>query len=98
MAAVEVEGLTVRYGALTAVDGASFAAEAGAVTAVLGPNGAGKTSTIEVCEGYRAAAGGCVRVLGMDPRTEQRRLSERMGVMLQDGGVYPSARVLDTVR
>lgn len=98
MAAVEVEGLTVRYGALTAVSDASFAAEAGAVTAVLGPNGAGKTSTIEVCEGYRAAAGGRVRVLGMDPRAEQRRLSERMGVMLQDGGVYPSARVLDTVQ
>jgi ABC-2 type transport system ATP-binding protein len=98
MAAVEVEDLTIRYGTLTAVDGASFAAEAGAVTAVLGPNGAGKTSTIEVCEGYRSGASGSVRVLGMDPRTEQRRLSERMGVMLQDGGVYPSARVLDTVR
>jgi ABC-2 type transport system ATP-binding protein len=98
MAAVEVEDLTVRYGSLTAVDSASFAAEAGLVTAVLGPNGAGKTSTIEVCEGYRSAASGSVRVLGMDPRAEQRRLSERMGVMLQDGGVYPSARVLDTVR
>lgn len=98
MAAVEVEDLTVRYGSLTAVDSASFAAEAGLVTAVLGPNGAGKTSTIEVCEGYRSAASGSVRVLGMDPRTDQRRLSERMGVMLQDGGVYPSARVLDTVR
>ncbi|MGA0893113.1 MAG: ABC transporter ATP-binding protein [Ilumatobacteraceae bacterium] len=98
MAAVEVEDLTVRYGSLTAVDSASFTAEAGLVTAVLGPNGAGKTSTIEVCEGYRSAASGSVRVLGMDPRTDQRRLSERMGVMLQDGGVYPSARVLDTVR
>ena len=98
MAAVEVSGLTVRYGALEAVRDVSFRAEAGEITAVLGPNGAGKTSTIEVCEGYRPAAAGSVRVLGFDPATEQRRLSERMGVMLQEGGVYPSARVLDTVR
>ena len=98
MTAVEVSSLTVRYGELLAVDDVSFGAEAGRVTAVLGPNGAGKTSTIEVCEGYRHATSGTVRVLGLDPAVDQRRLSERMGVMLQSGGVYPSARVADTVR
>lgn len=97
-AAVEVSGLVVRYGDLEAVKGVSFTARAGLVTAVLGPNGAGKTSTIEVCEGYRTASAGTVRVLGMDPATHQRQLGERIGVMLQQGGVYPSARVLDTVR
>jgi ABC-2 type transport system ATP-binding protein len=96
--AVEVIGLSVRYGDLQAVRDVSFTAAAGEVTAVLGPNGAGKTSTIEVCEGYRRAAAGTVRVLGMDPATHQRQLGERIGVMLQEGGVYPSARVLDTVR
>ena len=98
MAAVEVSGLTVRYGDLHAVRDVSFSAAAGEITAVLGPNGAGKTSTIEVCEGFRRATGGSVRVLGLDPATQQRLLSERMGVMLQEGGVYPGARVLDTVR
>jgi ABC-2 type transport system ATP-binding protein len=98
VAAVEVSGLTVRYGDLVAVDDVSFSAEAGSITAVLGPNGAGKTSTIEVCEGYRRAAAGSVRVLGLDPSTHQRQLGERIGVMLQEGGVYPSGRVLDTVR
>ncbi len=98
VAAVEVNGLVVRYGDLEAVRGVSFSAEAGMVTAVLGPNGAGKTSTIEVCEGYRKATAGTVRVLGLDPATHQRQLGERIGVMLQEGGVYPSARVLDTVR
>ncbi|MBI5090274.1 MAG: ABC transporter ATP-binding protein [Actinobacteria bacterium] len=98
MSAVEVAALTVRYGDLVAVNGASFVADAGTITAVLGPNGAGKTSTIEVCEGYRRAAAGTVRVLGIDPATDQAKLSERMGVMLQDGGVYPSARVGDTIR
>ena len=98
MTAVEVSELTVRYDHIVAVDGVSFTAEAGQVTAVLGPNGAGKTSTIEVCEGYRTAASGTVRVLGLDPARHQRQLGERMGVMLQQGGVYPSARVLETVR
>lgn len=96
--AVRVDNLVVRYGALVAVDGVSFSAEAGRVTAVLGPNGAGKTSTIEVCEGFRSAAEGSVQVLGLDPARDQRRLAERMGVMLQEGGVYPSARVADVVQ
>ena len=98
MAAVEVDGLTVRYGDLVAVNDVSFSAAAGQITAVLGPNGAGKTSTIEVCEGYRRAAAGQVRVMGLDPATQQHELSQRMGVMLQAGGVYPGARVADTVR
>jgi len=94
---VVVEDLTVRYGDIVAVDAASFAAPAGAVTVVLGPNGAGKTSTIEVCEGFRRRSSGRVSVLGHDPATEHRALTRRMGVMLQDGGVYPSARVGETV-
>lgn len=96
--AVSVENLRVRYGDLVAVDDVSFTADAGSITAVLGPNGAGKTSTIEVCEGFRRASSGRVSVLGLDPSADQRRLSERMGVMLQDGGVYPSARVADVAR
>lgn len=90
--------LRVRYGEVEAVRGVSFTARAGEVTTVLGPNGAGKTSTIEVCEGFRRAAAGSVRVLGLDPATSQRELSRRMGVMLQEGGVYPAARVAETIR
>jgi len=95
---VEVEDLVVRYGHVTAVDGLSFSAEPGAVTAVLGPNGAGKTTTLEVCEGYRVPTGGHVRVLGLDPRRDHRRLVDRLGVMLQQGGVYPGIRVQEAVR
>ena len=98
MTAVEVEHLTVRYGDVIAVDDVSFTAAAGHVTTVLGPNGAGKTSAIEVCEGYRRAAAGTVRVLGFDPASQQRQLSKRMGVMLQEGGVYPGSGVMETVR
>lgn len=84
-------------GPTTAVDGVSFEAHAGHVTALLGPNGAGKTSTVEVLEGYRHAVGGRVRVLGLDPVTEHHVLVRRVGVMLQGGGVYPGIRVREAV-
>ena len=96
--AVEVEDLIVRYGDLVAVDHVSFSAAAGEVTAVLGPNGAGKTSTIEVCEGYRCPTSGSARVLGFDPQRQQTEMSQHIGVMLQEGGVSPSAKVSDVVR
>jgi len=96
--AVEVEDLVVRYGDLVAVDHVSFSAAAGEVTAVLGPNGAGKTSTIEVCEGYRCPTSGSARVLGFDPQRQQTEMSQHIGVMLQEGGVSPSAKVSDVVR
>ena len=95
---VVVENLTVRYGDLTAVNDVSFEAPTGAVTVVLGPNGAGKTSTIEVCEGFRTPAQGTIRVLGLNPATQHGALTQKMGVMLQGGGVYPSARVGDVIR
>lgn len=86
--AVEVAGLVKRYGALTAVDGLDLTAPRSAVTAVLGPNGAGKTTTLEICEGYRSADAGSVRVLGRDPNHHAAALRERVGVMLQEGGIY----------
>lgn len=96
--AVVVSGLVKRYGAKTAVDELSLTVERGAVTAVLGPNGAGKTTTIEICEGYRRADAGEVRVLGLDPVKDAAALRPRIGVMLQSGGVYPGARAEEMLR
>jgi ABC-2 type transport system ATP-binding protein len=99
--AVEVTGLTVRYGGpgtRPAVDGIDLTADVGEVVVLLGPNGAGKTSTVETLEGYRRAASGEARVLGLDPVADHAALTRRMGVMLQRGGVYPMLgprRVLD---
>lgn len=89
--AVEVRGLVKRYSARTAVDGLSLTVERGTLLALLGPNGAGKTTTVEICEGFRSADGGTVRVLGLPP--EAAELRPRIGIMLQDGvGGYREAR------
>ncbi|MFI6478081.1 ABC transporter ATP-binding protein [Nonomuraea sp. NPDC050663] len=94
--AVEVIDLVKRYGGATAVDGLTLSAARGAVTAILGPNGAGKTSTIEICEGFREADAGTVRVLGLPP--SDGSLRARVGVMLQAGGVPPAVRCGEWLR
>jgi ABC-2 type transport system ATP-binding protein len=96
--ALEVQDLVIRYGDVTAVDAVSFSAAFGEVTAVLGRNGAGKTSTLEACEGVRRAASGTIRVLGTDISTINNNIRARIGVMLQDGGIAPNARVQSLVR
>ncbi|MGI8332054.1 ABC transporter ATP-binding protein [Actinomadura scrupuli] len=98
MTAVEMAMLVKRYGATTAVDGLSLTAERGRVTALLGPNGAGKTTAIEICEGFRRADAGTVRVLGLDPARDARELRPRIGVMPQSGGVPTTARAGEFLR
>ncbi len=88
--AVEVSGLVKKYGSKTAVDGLDLVQQPGTVLALLGPNGAGKTTTVEICEGFRSADDGSVRVLGLVPGDEALR--PRIGVMPQGGGGYPGIR------
>jgi ABC-2 type transport system ATP-binding protein len=90
--AVELSGLVKRFGATTAVDGLSLRLARGQVLALLGPNGAGKTTTVEICEGFQRRDGGAVRVLGLDPATDNEKLRPRIGVMPQGGGAYPGVR------
>ncbi|WP_231123694.1 ATP-binding cassette domain-containing protein [Nocardioides sambongensis] len=72
--AVVIDGLVMRYGDKSAVDGLSLDVESHTITAVLGPNGAGKTTTLETCEGYRRPHQGTVRVLGLDPIRDRKAL------------------------
>ncbi|HEX8938718.1 MAG TPA: ABC transporter ATP-binding protein [Candidatus Limnocylindrales bacterium] len=96
--AVVVRDLRKTYGSRAAVDGLSFEVARGELFAVLGPNGAGKTTTVEILEGYRRADGGEVHVLGLDPARDGAALRARLGLMLQQGGVYPQARPREILR
>ena len=92
--AVDVRELRRTYGPVVAVDGASWSAAAGTVTALLGPNGAGKTTTVECLEGLVRPTSGVVRVLGTDPWGATAEHRARVGVMLQDGGLATTVRPL----
>ncbi|CCH79741.1 ABC-type multidrug transport system ATPase componen [Nostocoides japonicum T1-X7] len=96
--AVEVDDLRCSYGAVHAVDGASWSASGGTVTAVLGPNGAGKTTMVEILEGLRRRDSGTVRVLGTDPYRAGPEHRARVGVMLQDGGLPTRAKPVPLLR
>jgi ABC-2 type transport system ATP-binding protein len=85
-----VTGLRKSYGDVVAVDGLDLTVGAGECFGLLGPNGAGKTTTLEILEGYRAPDGGAVRVLGLDPQRQGAALRPRIGVMLQETGLYRS--------
>ena len=95
--AVVVDDLVIRYGSTTAVDSISFSLQVGSVTALLGPNGAGKTSLMEACEGIRLPTSGSIRIAGLDPHQQRNKIDPPLGVMLQSGGIYPAARVRETV-
>ncbi len=59
-----VDGLTIRFGGLTAVDGMSFEVRSGEVLSLIGPNGAGKTSAFNAITGYIEPSGGTIAYRG----------------------------------
>jgi ABC-2 type transport system ATP-binding protein len=89
---VRLRGVCKRYGSITAVSDLDLDVERAEVFALLGPNGAGKTTTVEMCEGFVRPDDGTIEVFGMNPVTDNARVRERIGVMLQGGGAYPAAR------
>jgi ABC-2 type transport system ATP-binding protein len=76
--AIEADRLAKHYGESIAVDGISFAIEAGSITGLLGGNGAGKTTTIGMIMGLIAPTGGNVKVFGADMAKEPYRALYRM--------------------
>jgi ABC-2 type transport system ATP-binding protein len=95
---IEVKDFRKTYGDFVAVDGISFEVQKGEIFGLLGPNGAGKTSTLESLEGLRAPSGGSVRVAGIDPTREARKLHNVIGVQLQTSGLPESITVNEAMR
>ena len=87
---IEVKEFRKTYGNYVAVDGISFDVKPGEIFGLLGPNGAGKTSTLECLEGLRTPNGGSLRVAGLNPASESRKLRNLIGVQLQSAGLPES--------
>jgi ABC-2 type transport system ATP-binding protein len=96
--AVVVEGFRKTYGDVIAVDAIDFVVAPGEVFGLLGPNGSGKTTTLECLEGLRSPSAGTLRVFGIDPAREPRRLRDAMGVQLQTSGLPETMRVEEAMR
>jgi branched-chain amino acid transport system ATP-binding protein len=96
---LEVDEVTVRFGGILAVDGASFAVEEGSVAALIGPNGAGKTTTFNVVTGLQAPTSGRVLFGGKDvtSRPVHKRARLGMGRTFQRLEVFGSLSVRENI-
>lgn len=91
--AVEARGLTMRYGALTALDSFDLTLAPGEVFGFIGPNGAGKTTTMKIIAGLLEPTSGVARVLGRDVSTHGDFVRRSVGYMPDFIGVYDDLRV-----
>lgn len=89
---LEFDGLTKRFGPVTALDGCTFGVQGGRITGFLGPNGAGKTTAMRAVFGLVRPDSGQVRWRG-HPVGHRERL--RFGYLPEERGVYPKMRVRD---
>jgi ABC-2 type transport system ATP-binding protein len=87
--AIEVEGLSKRYGEFEAVCDLSFRIGAGEVVGFLGPNGAGKTTTMRMLTGFIPPSDGNVRIAGADIFTEGLAARRAIGYLPEIPPLYP---------
>jgi ABC-2 type transport system ATP-binding protein len=98
MTVIELAGLRKTYRGRNALDGISLTVGQGQIYGIAGPNGAGKTTLVECASGLRDRDGGTIRVLGLDPRTQRRRLLQRIGAQLQEAALPDGIRVEEALR
>ena len=90
MNAVEIQGLTKRYGAITAVDSLDLTVRQGELFALLGVNGAGKTTTIKMLSCLTRPDGGDARLLGRSIVSDAAGVKRCIGVSPQETAVAPN--------
>jgi ABC-2 type transport system ATP-binding protein len=94
---VRVDGLTRRYGSLTAVDGLSFEVRRGEMFGLIGPDGAGKTTTLRAVLGLAKPEAGHIATCGLSPRRQHAELTQRVGYLSQRFSLYGDLTVDENV-
>jgi ABC-2 type transport system ATP-binding protein len=94
MASIEINGLTKRFGDVTAVDHLDLRVEEGTVTGFLGPNGAGKTTTLRMLLGLVVPTAGSATIDGR-PYRELDRPIRHVGAVLESTSFHPKRRARD---
>ena len=89
LAAIELEGLTKRYGTVHALAGASLRVPRGSVFGFLGPNGAGKTTNLRILTGLARPSSGSAKILGHDVVKAAHTVRASVGYLPVVPGFYP---------
>jgi len=90
---IHLEQVTMRYGAVTALDRASFHLERGEIVGLLGPNGAGKTTTMRIITTYLTPVAGVVQVGSTDALSDPLAVRRRVGYLPEVAPLYPDMQV-----
>jgi ABC-2 type transport system ATP-binding protein len=85
---ITIEGLTKRFGSLTAVDNISLSVGRGEVLGFLGPNGAGKSTTMKMLTGYLPITSGRASVCGFDVVSDSIKAREKIGYLPEGSPLY----------
>jgi ABC-2 type transport system ATP-binding protein len=92
-ALIEIERLTKRFGAFTAVDDVSFTVDRGEVVGFLGPNGAGKSTTMKMLAGFVTPSAGTARICGQDVIEAPVAAKRALGYLPEGAPTYPEMTV-----
>lgn len=96
-AAIEINGLTKKFGELTAVDEIRFTVESGEIFGFLGPNGSGKSTLIRMLCGLLSPTAGTARVGGFDVLEQTDEVRQTIGYMSQQFSLYQDLTVWENV-
>ncbi len=90
---IQVDGLTKRYGPVTAIEQVSFGVDPGRIVGFLGPNGAGKSTTMKILSCFMPATSGVARVAGYDVFSQSLEVRRRIGYLPENAPLYPDLPV-----
>jgi ABC-2 type transport system ATP-binding protein len=96
--AIEIRGLTKKFGSLVAVNNLDLSIPTGSVFGFLGRNGAGKTTTIKMLLGLASPTSGSVNVLGMDPKKDGLSIKTQVGYVAESQSMYGWMKVKEIIR
>jgi iron(III) transport system ATP-binding protein len=94
--AVELRGVTKRYGAVTAVNGITLQIDRGTLVTLLGPSGCGKTSMLRLIAGLELPSAGCISIDGQDV-THLSAAERDVSMVFQSYALFPHMTVLENV-
>src|SRR6266850_5700990 len=94
---ISLQGLTKKFGDLTAVDHIDLEVKKGEIFGLLGPNGAGKTTTISMLITIRAISDGKATVNGFDVATEPSKVRASCGIVFQEPSIDTTLSALENL-